>query len=113
VAHDVDLAERVRARLADQGEIREVRMFGGLSFMVSGKMAVAVRGDGELLLRVDPGDADELLRRPGAFPAQMGADRVMSKSWLSVSGDATTTDEQLSDWLEAALRFNRTKTKRR
>jgi TfoX/Sxy family transcriptional regulator of competence genes len=112
MVHDLDLAERVRARLADQGEIREVRMFGGLSFMVDGKMAVAVRPDGELLLRVDPDDAEELLRTPGASPAQMGADRVMSKSWLSVSGDVTTTDEQLSDWLEAALRFNR-KTKRR
>jgi TfoX/Sxy family transcriptional regulator of competence genes len=107
VVHDVDLAERVRARLADEGEIREVSMFGGLSFMVDGKMAVAVRPDGELLLRVDPDHADELLGRPGAFPARMGADRVMSKGWLSVSGDATTTDDQLLEWLEAALRFTR------
>jgi TfoX/Sxy family transcriptional regulator of competence genes len=86
-------------------------MFGGLSFMVDGKMAVAVRRDGELLLRVDPDQADELLSRPGAFPARMGADRVMSKSWLSVGGDATTTDDQLLDWLEAALRFNRKNTR--
>jgi TfoX/Sxy family transcriptional regulator of competence genes len=107
MVHDLDLAERVRARLADQGEIREVRMFGGLSFMVDGKMAVAVRPDGELLVRVDPADADVLLRRPGAFPAQMGAGRAMSKSWLSVKGDVLMTDEELRQWLEIALSFNR------
>jgi TfoX/Sxy family transcriptional regulator of competence genes len=82
-------------------------MFGGLSFMVEGKLTVAVRRDGELLLRIDPDQADELLGEPGAVPARMGAGRPMSKGWLSVSGDVVITDDQLLGWLEVALAFNR------
>ncbi len=104
--HDEDLARRVRASLADRGEVREVSMFGGLSFMVDGKLTVAVRRDGELLLRVDPDQADDLLGEPGAAPAQMGAGRTMSKGWLSVSSDVLTTDDQLRGWLEVALSFH-------
>lgn len=108
--HDHDLARRVRAGLADQGEVREVSMFGGLSFMVDGKLAVAVRRDGELLLRIDPGRADELLGEPGAVPARMGAGRPMSKGWLSVSSDGLTTDDQLHGWLAVALAVTRRST---
>lgn len=106
MTYDVDLADRVRAGLAGRGAIREVSMFGGLSFMVNGKMAVAVRRDGELLLRVDPQQADELLAEPGASEAQMGAGRSMSKGWLSVSRDVLAVDRRLRDWLEVALAFN-------
>jgi hypothetical protein len=38
MAVDEDLAERVRAVLARSGELREVRMFGGLCFMLNGNM---------------------------------------------------------------------------
>lgn len=47
-------------------------MFGGLSFMVNEKMVVSVRGDGDLLVRTDPEQADELLTVKGARPAEMG-----------------------------------------
>jgi hypothetical protein len=33
-------------------------MFGGMAFLVNGNMSVAVSGQGGLLVRVDPGDAD-------------------------------------------------------
>ena len=107
MAVDVELADRVRRALADRPSLREVRMFGGLAFMVDERMVVCVRSDRDLLVRAAPERADELLARPGARPAEMGAGRPMGRSWTSVSQDALTTDEDLRAWIDAALDFHR------
>lgn len=38
MAYDDDLAQRVRALLANRADVAERRMFGGLTFMVGGNM---------------------------------------------------------------------------
>lgn len=96
------LADRVRAALAGVPSTREVAMFGGLSFLVDDNIVVAVRRDGDLLVRVDPARRGELLARPGASAAQMGA-RAMGPGWISVAPDAVATDEQLSGWITLAM----------
>jgi hypothetical protein len=93
------LADRVRSLLAGR-TVREVRMFGGLSFMVDGRLTVAVRGDDALLVHIDPARFDELIRRPGARQAVMG-DRTMGPGWLSVAGELS--DDELRSWLDVAL----------
>lgn len=95
------LTDRVRAALADEDDVREVRMFGGLSFMVRGAMLVAVRGDESLLARVDPERGDELASRPGASRAEMGAGRDMGPGWIHVAAEALDADD-LTFWLSAA-----------
>ncbi len=40
-----DLADRVRAVLAPRAPFEERTMFGGLAFLVDGRMAVAITGD--------------------------------------------------------------------
>lgn len=94
------LVVRVRTALAEQA-VREVAMFGGVSFMVDGRMVAAARGDGDLLLRVDPARAEELLA-DGARRARMGR-RTMSTGWLSIPPEELTTDERLREWLSRAL----------
>lgn len=49
-----ELVDRIRDALAAYPSVREVKMFGGLSFMVNQKMVVYVRSDGDLLVRSDP-----------------------------------------------------------
>ena len=110
--NDEDVAARVRAALSAHRPVREVAMFGGLSFMVNDKMVVSVRGDGELLVRADPTRADQLLTAKGAGTAEMGPGRTMSKSWISVSADAVATDEDLDFWIGVALEYNKQKAKR-
>lgn len=100
------LTERIGAALAAERSTRKVPMFGGRSFMVNEKVVVAVRGDGDLLVRVDPGQTSELIARPGAEPAEMGAGRAMGPSWIRVAEDAIATDEQLSFWIDIALEYN-------
>ncbi len=96
------LAGRVRAVLSDDLPVREVLMFGGLSFMVDDSMVVACR-DGGLLVRIDPARYDELLDLPGAQPAVMGAGRPMGPGWITVSHEGLTTDKQVAFWTRVGL----------
>ena len=65
MAYDEKLAARIRAILADRADVREQMMFGGLTFMVSGRMCCGVKGD-ELIVRLDPDHEDNALTRPHA-----------------------------------------------
>lgn len=93
----IGLVDRVRAVLAAAGPpVREVTMFGGLSFMVNEKMVAFLQGDGDLLVRSDPARADELLSVKEARSAEMGAGRAMSKGWISVSDEAIANDQEFA-----------------
>lgn len=101
-----ELVDRVRRLLASHATVREVKMFGGLSFMVDEKMVVCARGEGDLLVRVDPDRADELLTVDGARTSEMGAGRPMSANWITVTADALATDTGLGFWVGEALQYN-------
>jgi len=107
VAYNGELVDRVRDALAGKPSVREVKMFGGLSFMVNEKMVVSVRGDGGLLVRADPEQADELLT------AKMGAGRAMSRGWIAVAEEAIATDEAFDFWIDMALEYNDKETGQR
>ena len=80
MALDEDLADRMRAVLAGTGVVREVRMFGGLCFMLNGNMVAGTSRRG-LLVRVGKDRYAQALARPGAKPMEMsGRPRVMSSS---------------------------------
>lgn len=75
MAYDEALAERVRECVAQRAEPDEIKMFGGLCFMVNTHLAVGVGGDG-LLLKVGKDAVEETIGR-GATQAMMG-ERVMT-----------------------------------
>ncbi|MGH3545562.1 MAG: TfoX/Sxy family protein [Mycobacteriales bacterium] len=106
MAYHGELADRIRAALAATPSVREVKMFGGLSFMVNDKMVVSVHSDGDLLVRADPERADELLTTVGARPAEMGAGRAMGNGWISVAQAAVATGESFDFWIGVALAYN-------
>jgi len=58
MAFDEDLADRIRELLSQQRGVTETKMFGGLAFLIGGKMAIAASGQGGVLVRVDPGQTD-------------------------------------------------------
>jgi len=62
---DQELAASVQAALAGAGDIREVRMFGGIGFMLNGNLVAAASRRG-LLLRVGKDRQAEALTQPGA-----------------------------------------------
>ncbi|WP_269076572.1 TfoX/Sxy family protein [Arthrobacter antioxidans] len=96
------LSQRLRDILASHPNVREVRMFGVQSFMVDGRLAVAADRDGGLLVRTDPADHDDLLRR-GALPAQMGGDRPMGRGWLTVPSVRISDEADLAFWVQVGI----------
>ncbi|GHA14450.1 hypothetical protein GCM10007989_06420 [Devosia pacifica] len=95
------MAERIRAQLPSI--TREQRMFGGLAFMQSGNMLVAVMKNGNLLVRVGRNGYMEALALPGAHAMTMGT-RTMT-GFVEVEADVVEDDDTLADWLERARRF--------
>jgi hypothetical protein len=65
VAYDEKLADRVRALLSQRSDVREQKMFGGLTFMVAHHMCCGIDGD-ELIVRLNPDREPDALARPHA-----------------------------------------------
>ena len=91
--------------MSDRESLREVKMFGGLAFMVDERMAVGVSGGG-LLVRVAPDRDAEYLKKAGAERAEMGKGRSMGEGWITVDEEALEKDEDLQYWMDASLAFH-------
>ena len=89
MAYDERLAERIRELLAVEAGVTEQKMFGGLGFLIGGNMAVAVSGQGGILVRVDPAESDELVASTDAYPMEMRG-RSMA-GWLRVDPEYVDT----------------------
>jgi TfoX/Sxy family transcriptional regulator of competence genes len=105
MAYDEDLANRVRELMAAGEGLTEQRMFGGLAFMIGGNMAVAVSGQGGLMVRVDPGDTEALLAKPHARPFEMRGREM--KGWVRVDPEGVRTKRQLEPWVRRGVSYAR------
>jgi hypothetical protein len=105
VAYDDDLADRLRLLLIGHG-LTEKKMFGALAFLLHGHMAVAVSGQGGIMVRVAPEQTDVLLHEPGTQPFEMRG-RPM-RGWLRVATPALHDDAVLRGWAERGLAYVRT-----
>jgi TfoX/Sxy family transcriptional regulator of competence genes len=101
---DEDLAKRMRAVLTGAAAVREVRMFGGLCFMLNGNMVAGTSKRG-LMVRVGKEREPDALARPGAKRMEMTG-RPM-EGYVFV--DPPPRDEEaLRDWLNLAVTFVKT-----
>ena len=99
-----DLAERVRAALSGAGTVREVKMFGGIGFMLNGNLLAGASKRG-LLVRVGKDRQSDALKRPGARAMVMKG-RTM-EDYVYVDPPALNEDA-VKAWLQMALSFVRT-----
>lgn len=67
MGYNEELAEKIRAILSGRRNVAEKKMFGGLAFMLGGKMSVGIAGD-DLMLRVGAGQYEKALALPAARP---------------------------------------------
>ena len=120
MAYDVELADRLRELLTPEPDLTEKRMFGGLAFLVGGRLTVAAGRDGGLILRPRP-VPDPRVRRhdrlrahhaarrrgpPGHQPDGHRARRPALDGWLRADvGDLD--DDGLGRWVEHGVRYAR------
>ena len=94
MAYNENLADRIRELIShEEGQVTEKKMFGGLAFLVNGKLAIAASGQGGILVRCLP---------TKAVPeqAQTAIMRGRPKQgWLRVADDALRTKTQLRKWV--------------
>src|SRR4051794_301037 len=102
MAYDEALAQRIRALIGAEPALTEMKMFGGLAFLVGGNMSVAASGQGGILVRVDPAESDELVRTTGAQMMEMRG-RTMP-GWLRVE---PRTEKELKAWVERGVAYAR------
>lgn len=102
MAYDEALADRVRELLSARSGVSEREMFGGIAFMVGGNMAVGVTGE-ELMVRLDPADAEKALTEHGVRVFDMTG-RPM-KGWILVSPDRTSDEAVLAEWVDAGADY--------
>jgi TfoX/Sxy family transcriptional regulator of competence genes len=105
MAYDEDLANRIRELLADEQGVTEMKMFGGLAFLVGGNMSVGVSSQGGLMIRCDRADTEALLQERGAQPFVMRG-RPM-EGWLRVDAGAVETQPELEPWVRRGLAYAR------
>jgi hypothetical protein len=105
MAYDEELAERIRAEVAGEQDLTEMKMFGGLAFLIGGNMAVAASGQGGLMLRCDPDETETLLQEPGAQEFEMRGKSM--RGWLRVDAETVDDDAALRVWVERGTSYAR------
>jgi len=104
MAYSELLAQRLRQVLAHLPGVAEKKMFGGLAFMIHGKMCLTV-GPGRIMCRIDPGIHDTLIARAGCSTVIMKG--RMYRGYIHVSEDQLQTATALAYWTGLALDYNR------
>jgi TfoX/Sxy family transcriptional regulator of competence genes len=105
VAYDEDLAYRVRELLGGDPGVTERAMFGGLAFLVGGNMAIAVSGQGGILVRAGPAEADRLVTSGRADVAVLGGREM--RGWLRVAPEQLRSKRQLASWVQRGAGYAR------
>ncbi len=96
MAYDEKLAVRVRKVFGRDKRIKEKNMFGGLSFLLNGKMCCGVIKN-ELVVRVGPELYEKALSRPHARPMDFTGRLI--KGFVFVGPAGCKTGKALSEWV--------------
>jgi TfoX/Sxy family transcriptional regulator of competence genes len=102
MAYDEGLAERVRQVLSGRKGLTERKMFGGIAFMLDGKMCCGVIED-DLVVRVGPERYEEALAEPHARPMDFTGRSL--RGFVFVGPDGCRTGEALAGWVRQAADF--------
>jgi TfoX/Sxy family transcriptional regulator of competence genes len=105
MAYDEDLATRVREVLKRTRGITEKKMFGGLAFMLDGKMCCGIVKN-DLMVRIGPNHYESALAERHVRPMDFTGRPLRGMVFVASAG--LRQDTQLRGWIDRAKRFVRT-----
>lgn len=109
MAYDPELADRIRTVITNDPEtvdlLTERKMFGGLGFMINGKMAVAAGNGGAMMLRIDPQTGEGLIDGVNIVPQEMRGKSMTG--WLHFEAVALTEDADLDRYVRLGVAYAR------
>jgi TfoX/Sxy family transcriptional regulator of competence genes len=102
MAYDESLAGRIRRALGDRAGVTEKKMFGGLAFLLGGKMFCGIVKD-ELMVRVGPERYEESLGEAHVRPMDFTG-RPM-KGYVFVEPAGCRSEKAVNLWVERGAEF--------
>ena len=102
MAYDEGLAERIRDILGDRAGVAEKRMFGGIAFLVAGRMSVGVVQE-KLMVRVGPEAYERVLREPHVRAMDFTGRPMTGFVYVDPAG--YEADADLDRWVGLGVRY--------
>ncbi len=102
MAFDESLADRIRAVVGDRGDVTEKQMFGGLAFLLDGKMFCGIVKD-ELMVRVGPDRYDVSLGK--RHVRKMDFNGRPMKGYVFVEPAGCSKTSAVKAWVEKGIDF--------
>ncbi|NOT27183.1 MAG: TfoX/Sxy family protein [Acidobacteria bacterium] len=96
MAYDEQLANRIRGAFGTRQDVTERRMFGGLTFLVHGRMCCGIVGN-DLMVRIPGDEFEAVLRRRHVRPMDFTGKPL--KGFVYVSPPGFRTPAALLAWL--------------
>jgi TfoX/Sxy family transcriptional regulator of competence genes len=103
MTYDENLAQRLRERLLGSPNLTEMKMFGGIAFLINGNMAFGVIQN-DLIVRVGPQESDQALAASHTKPFAMTGRAPMS-GWVQVEPPGFATKAALQGWIDQGLHY--------
>ena len=101
MAYNEELAYRIRPLLEPfTNDIKEKRMFGGLTFLYKGKMSVGIIKD-DVIVRVIDEKFEDVMAEPNVQPMKFTGKAM--KNFVQVLPSGFMDDKQLSRWVELGI----------
>jgi hypothetical protein len=100
MAFDEALAARVRQHLASRRDFVEKHMFGGVCFMIRGRMCCGII-DSSLMVRLAPDEADRAADQPHVRPMDFTGKPM--RGYLFVDAEGITTPKALQSWVDRCV----------
>lgn len=102
MAYNEHLAERIRRALSNRHDVEEKKMFGGVCYLIKGKMAAGIVRD-DLMIRVVPAKYEAARAKPHC--REMDFTGKPLKGFLYVGAEGIDTERELEEWLQFGIEF--------
>lgn len=103
MSYNEKLSSRIRKSLADFQNVEEKMMFGGVCFMLNGKMCVGVTKD-KMMCRIGPEVYQVALENKGC--REMDFTGKAMKGYVFVSYEGMKTKKDFDYWINLCIEFN-------
>jgi len=102
MAYDDKLADRIRRAVAPRADVTEKKMFGGLAFLLDGKMFCGIVKD-DLMVRVGPERYETALAEAHVRPMDFTG-RPMN-GYVFVGPGGSRTEKAIKKWVDQGVTF--------
>ena len=102
MAYDEKIADRIRKVVGPRLDVSERKMFGGVAFLLDGKMFCGIASD-DLMVRVGPENYEAALAEPHVRPMDFTGRPMNGYVFVSMSG--VRSEKALKKWVDLAMGF--------